>query len=51
MFNLVEMKDIIRIPPWKFRKTLTDAVAEELRLKFANKVIFLSIYYLSSNDY
>lgn len=38
MFVLVEMKDTIRIPPWKFRKSLKNAVEEELRLKFANKV-------------
>ncbi|XP_054714989.1 DNA-directed RNA polymerase III subunit RPC8-like isoform X2 [Uloborus diversus] len=39
MFTLVEMKDTIRIPPWKFRKPLKDAISDELRLKFANKVV------------
>jgi len=39
MFTLVEMKDTIRIPPWEFHKPLKDAVADELRLKFANKVV------------
>ncbi|GBO10608.1 DNA-directed RNA polymerase III subunit RPC8 [Araneus ventricosus] len=39
MFNLVEMKDTVRIPPWKFHKPLVDAISDELRLKFANKIV------------
>ncbi|KFM81263.1 DNA-directed RNA polymerase III subunit RPC8, partial [Stegodyphus mimosarum] len=39
MFTLVEMKDTVRIRPWRFHKPLQDAIADELRLKFANKVV------------
>ncbi|XP_035232112.1 DNA-directed RNA polymerase III subunit RPC8-like [Stegodyphus dumicola] len=39
MFTVVEMKDTVRIPPWKFHKPLKDAIEDELRLKFANKVV------------
>ncbi|XP_058793899.1 DNA-directed RNA polymerase III subunit RPC8 [Phymastichus coffea] len=38
MFVLAEMKDTVRIPPWKFKKKLNDAVADELNRKLSNKV-------------
>lgn len=40
MFVLAEMKHVIRTPPWKFNVKLTDAIAEELNKKLANKVSF-----------
>ncbi|XP_026276992.1 DNA-directed RNA polymerase III subunit RPC8 [Frankliniella occidentalis] len=39
MFVLAEMKHVIRTPPWKFNVKLTDAIAEELNKKLANKVV------------
>ncbi|XP_014613075.1 PREDICTED: DNA-directed RNA polymerase III subunit RPC8 [Polistes canadensis] len=38
MFVLVELKDTVRIPPWKFKRKLNDAITEELNRKLANKV-------------
>ena len=38
MFVLAEMKDIVRIPPWKFKKKLNDTITDELNRKLANKV-------------
>lgn len=51
MFFLVEMKDTVRIPPWKFQKSLKDAVADELRLKFANKVRLSLLYFIIHFDF
>ncbi|XP_067003552.1 DNA-directed RNA polymerase III subunit RPC8 [Anabrus simplex] len=39
MFVLVEMKHVIRTPPWAFQMKLHDAIAEELNKKLANKVV------------
>lgn len=39
MFNLVAMKDTIRIPPWLFHLKLEEAIIEILNKKFANKVL------------
>ncbi|GFY37835.1 DNA-directed RNA polymerase III subunit RPC8 [Trichonephila inaurata madagascariensis] len=33
------MKDVVRIPPWKFHKPLVDAISDELQLKFTNKIV------------
>lgn len=42
MFQLAEIRHMVRIPPWLFGQTLNDAVIEELNRKLANKVcIFL----------
>ncbi|XP_043493777.1 DNA-directed RNA polymerase III subunit RPC8 [Polistes fuscatus] len=38
MFVLVELKDTVRIPPWKFKRKLNDAITDELNRKLANKV-------------
>lgn len=38
MFVLAELKDTVRIPPWKFKRKLNDAIADELNRKLANKV-------------
>lgn len=39
MFALTEMKDTVRIPPYRFTMKLNQAIAEELNRKFANKVV------------
>jgi len=41
MFVLVEMRDVVRIPPWLFHINFNDAVVETLNKKFANKVTML----------
>ena len=46
MFVLAKLKDTVRIPPWKFKRKLNDAIADELNRKLANKVNFNVIYYL-----
>ena len=38
MFQLAEIRHMVRIPPWLFGQTLNDAVIEELNRKLANKV-------------
>lgn len=38
MYVLAEMKDTVRIPPWKFKKNLNDAITDELNRKLSNKV-------------
>lgn len=38
MFQLAEIRHMVRIPPWLFGQTLNDAVVEELNRKLANKV-------------
>lgn len=38
MFVLVEFKDTVKIPPYKFGYKLTDVVTDELNKKLANKV-------------
>lgn len=38
MFVLSELKDVVRIPPWKFKRKLNDAITDELNRKLANKV-------------
>ncbi|XP_033211050.1 DNA-directed RNA polymerase III subunit RPC8 [Belonocnema kinseyi] len=38
MFILTEFKDTVKIPPWKFKRKLNDAITEELNRKLANKV-------------
>ncbi|KAK0168530.1 hypothetical protein PV327_002317 [Microctonus hyperodae] len=38
MFVLTEFKDVVRIPPWKFKRKLNDAITDELNRKLANKV-------------
>lgn len=38
MFVLTELRDTVRIPPWKFTQKLNDAITEELNRKLANKV-------------
>jgi len=40
MFNLVTMTDTVKIPPWMFNNSLSDAVKVELNKRFANKVIY-----------
>ncbi|XP_027212786.1 DNA-directed RNA polymerase III subunit RPC8 [Penaeus vannamei] len=39
MFQLAEIRHMVRIPPWLFGQTLNDAVVEELNRKLANKVV------------
>ena len=39
MFVLVAMKDLLEIPPWKFKEELVDTVTNELNKKLANKVL------------
>ncbi|KAK4312716.1 hypothetical protein Pmani_015869 [Petrolisthes manimaculis] len=39
MFQLAEIRHMVRIPPWLFGQTLNDAVIEELNRKLANKVV------------
>ncbi|KAG0723017.1 DNA-directed RNA polymerase III subunit RPC8 [Chionoecetes opilio] len=39
MFQLAEIRHMVRIPPWFFGQTLNDAVIEELNRKLANKVV------------
>ncbi|ELU15722.1 hypothetical protein CAPTEDRAFT_156703 [Capitella teleta] len=39
MFTLVEMKDTVRVPPWRFKTKLNQAVEEALNMKLANKVV------------
>ena len=41
MFQLSEIKHMVRVPPWLFGKSLNDAVVEELNRKLANKVIII----------
>ncbi|XP_011304208.1 DNA-directed RNA polymerase III subunit RPC8 [Fopius arisanus] len=38
MFVLTELKDVVKIPPWKFKRKFNDAIADELNRKLANKV-------------
>ncbi len=38
MFNLVEMKDTVRLVPWLFKIKQNDAIIDALNKKFANKV-------------
>lgn len=38
MFVLVAMKDLLEIPPWKFREDRVETVTAELNKKLANKV-------------
>ncbi|XP_014296147.1 DNA-directed RNA polymerase III subunit RPC8 [Microplitis demolitor] len=42
MFILTQFKDVVKIPPWKFKIKLNDAISAELNRKLANKV-FLNI--------
>lgn len=44
MFLLAEMKDTVRIPPWKFNLKLNKAISDELNRKLANKVILLTYF-------
>ncbi|RWS04254.1 DNA-directed RNA polymerase III subunit RPC8-like protein [Dinothrombium tinctorium] len=39
MFTLIELKDKIKIPPFKFNLPLHEAIAEELNRKLANRVL------------
>jgi len=39
MFVLAEMRDLVRVPPWKFNLKINDAVSEEINRKLANKVV------------
>ncbi|XP_066963839.1 DNA-directed RNA polymerase III subunit RPC8 [Macrobrachium rosenbergii] len=39
MFQLAEIRHMVRVPPWLFGQTLNDAVVEELNRKLANKVV------------
>lgn len=49
MFQLAEIRHMVRIPPWLFGQTLNDAVIEELNRKLANKVRqFLNVMTLTS---
>lgn len=38
MFVLAEMRDTVRIPPWKFKRKFNDAISDELNRKLSNKV-------------
>ncbi|XP_063984860.1 DNA-directed RNA polymerase III subunit RPC8 isoform X2 [Diachasmimorpha longicaudata] len=38
MFVLTELKDVVKIPPWKFKRKFNDAITDELNRKLANKV-------------
>lgn len=40
MFQLAEMRDMVRVPPAKFNLPLEQAVIEELNRKLSNKVTF-----------
>ncbi|XP_034944115.1 DNA-directed RNA polymerase III subunit RPC8 [Chelonus insularis] len=42
MFVLAEFKDVVKIPPWKFKRKFNDAITDELNHKLANKV-FLNV--------
>ncbi|XP_063984869.1 DNA-directed RNA polymerase III subunit RPC8 isoform X3 [Diachasmimorpha longicaudata] len=33
-----ELKDVVKIPPWKFKRKFNDAITDELNRKLANKV-------------
>lgn len=51
MFQLAEIRHMVRIPPWLFGQTLNDAVIEELNRKLANKVChFVSLLTLVVHD-
>ncbi|RXG56542.1 DNA-directed RNA polymerase III subunit RPC8 [Armadillidium vulgare] len=39
MFQLAQIKRMVRVPPWLFGDTLNNAVADELNRKLANKVV------------
>ncbi|MPC34056.1 DNA-directed RNA polymerase III subunit RPC8 [Portunus trituberculatus] len=50
MFQLAEIRHMVRIPPWLFGQTLNDAVIEELNRKLANKMKHLPFRILLTND-
>lgn len=50
MFVLAELKDTVRIPPWKFKRKLNDAITDELNRKLANKVISSHIIFKFKHD-
>lgn len=39
MFQLAEIRHMVRIPPWNFGQSLNDAVIQELNKRLANKVV------------
>ncbi|CAL4069778.1 unnamed protein product [Meganyctiphanes norvegica] len=39
MFQLAELRHMVRIPPWHFGQNLNDAIVNELNKKLANKVV------------
>lgn len=49
MFVLAELKDTVRIPPWKFKRKLNDAITDELNRKLANKVTGRPKFFFSSS--